>query len=394
MSHTTPLAKLMVRGQKSVDPRNTPMEAFELYSIPAYDKGQPDMVVGSEVGSTKKVIEPGDVLLSRIVPHIRRAWVVPASNGRRQIASGEWIVFRHAKMYPPYLRHLVMSDSFHAQFMNTVAGVGGSLVRARPENVGRIEITLPTLSEQKRIADILDKAESIRHKRQLNVRTVDELIHSTFMRIVGPDAQGYCDWPIREIQDLASCEPGSMRTGPFGSTLKHSEFVDEGVAVLGIDNAVKNQFAWDQRRFITKEKYEELKRYTVHPGDVLITIMATTGRSAVVPEDIPVAINTKHLACITLARTKAEPEFVSNAIHRHPEVLKQLGASGRGAIMTGLNLGIIKKIGIPTPPIEVQRQFTNVLEECRNLQMRLQHASIESDNLFNSLVQSAFKGDL
>ncbi|MEN9840281.1 MAG: hypothetical protein RL376_81 [Verrucomicrobiota bacterium] len=137
---------------KTVDPRNTPDELFELWSIPAFDAGRPELIRGSEIGSQKKVVAPGDVLLSRIVPHIRRGWIVqPNPDGRRQIASTEWIVFSSDEIVPGFLRQLLVSDFFHVSFMQTITGVGGSLSRANPNAVGEIKIPLPPLEVQKEI---------------------------------------------------------------------------------------------------------------------------------------------------------------------------------------------------------------------------------------------------
>jgi len=131
-----PLGDLMASRVPSLDPSKYPKEVFELWSIPAFDTGQPEITEGANIGSSKKCVEPNDVLLSRIVPHIRRAWVVSKSqNEMRQLASSEWIVFRDESFYPDYLRHALTSDSFHSRFMQTVAGVGGSLLRARPDGV-------------------------------------------------------------------------------------------------------------------------------------------------------------------------------------------------------------------------------------------------------------------
>src|SRR5262249_30684070 len=163
------------------------------------------------------------------------------------------------------------------------------------------------------------------------------------------------------------------------------------IAVLGIDNAVQNRFAWGERRFITPEKYDKLRRYTVLPSDVIVTIMGTTGRSAVVPDDIPTAITTKHLATITLDREQAEPEFVSQALFRHPEVLRQIAAANRGAIMSGLNLGLIKALRIPIPPPGRQREFARVTTRIRALALRMEEHP-HDEELFQSLLARAFSG--
>jgi type I restriction enzyme S subunit len=91
------LGEIAVQRGGSVDPKKFPTETFELYSIPAFDKGTPETVLGTEIGSTKKQVQTNDVMVSRIVPHIRRAWVVGPDNGNRQIASGEWIISRSSE---------------------------------------------------------------------------------------------------------------------------------------------------------------------------------------------------------------------------------------------------------------------------------------------------------
>jgi len=146
------LERVMAPKRGSVDPSAFPDEEFDLYSIPAFDQGAPETLLGNKIGSTKQVVQPGDVLLSRIVPHIRRAWIVGPNRNRRIIASGEWIVFRGKEIEPRYLRHVLVGDPFHAEFMRTVSGVGGSLLRARPRYVAKIHVPLPSLSEQRRIA--------------------------------------------------------------------------------------------------------------------------------------------------------------------------------------------------------------------------------------------------
>lgn len=254
-------------------------------------------------------------------------------------------------------------------------------------------VLLPPLSEQRRISEVLDRAEALRAKRREALAQLDELAQSIFLDMFVSGYDGA--WPIKTIEDVARQQKGSIRTGPFGSQLLHEEFAENGpAAVLGIDNAASNSFAWASRRFITQDKYQQLKRYTVYPGDVLITIMGTCGRCAVVPPDTPTAISTKHLCCITLDTDKCVPNFLHACFLQHPIVRNHLNRATKGSIMSGLNMGIIKETPIPLPSLEFQKEFVQRVESAEQMKMRQLAQLTELDALFASLQQRAFRGEL
>ncbi|MGZ3469919.1 MAG: restriction endonuclease subunit S [Isosphaeraceae bacterium] len=216
---------------------------------------------------------------------------------------------------------------------------------------------------------------------------LDDLAQSIFLDMFGNLSSRF---ETVSVGDLAT----NIRTGPFGSDLLHSEFVDDGIAVLGIDNAVNNEFTWSQRRFITNEKYQELARYRVHAGDLLITIMGTCGRCAIVPEDIPVAINTKHLCCITLDKSRCMPEFLHAYFLMHPTARRYLERTAKGAIMSGLNTTIVKSLPVQLPPFADQARFAKASLQLREQKSRFSGQAQELDKLFKSLQQRVFGNEL
>ena len=263
-----------------------------------------------------------------------------------------------------------------------------------------IEIAYPPLAEQQRIVAILDEAfegiATAKANAEKNLQSAHELIGSGYQAI--SESLDRSHWSISSVAAITAPRKGSMRTGPFGSQLLHSEFVEDGVAVLGIDNAVSNEFRWDRRRYITDEKYSDLSRYRVFPGDVLITIMGTCGRCAVVPEDIPLAINTKHLCCITLDLTKCLSEYLHAYFLNDSTAREYLSAQAKGAIMAGLNMGIISELPVRLPSLDQQRRiissFSKLQVECERL-IELQVRKLTAlDELKKSLLHQAFSGRL
>ncbi|MBI2204257.1 MAG: restriction endonuclease subunit S [Candidatus Rokubacteria bacterium] len=272
--------------------------------------------------------------------------------------------------------------------LNRAAAVPG----LNRDDAYRQRLLLPPLPEQRRIAEVLDRAEALRAKRRAALARLDTLTQAIFLGMFGDlAARG---WSMGTIADIAAPGDGSIRTGPFGSQLLHSEFTDSGIAVLGIDNVVANEFRWEERRFISETKYRHLRRYTVRPGDVLITIMGTCGRCAVVPNDVPTAINTKHLCCITTDQTKCLPTFLHAYFLRHPLAEKYLRTAAKGAIMAGLNMGIIEAMPIPLPPIDLQCDFASRVATIGRVKAGYRASLAELDTLFASLQHRAFRGEL
>lgn len=335
----------------------------------------------------RQIVKAGDILVSTVRPNLNGVAAVPVELDGATASTGYTVLRpRLDRIDSSYLFHWVKHPEFVEEMVRLATGasypaVSDKIVRAAM-------IPLPSLPEQRRIAAILDKTDSLRAKRREAIAKLDQLLQSVFLEMFGGSTTA-----TTSVAELAPAA-GAIRTGPFGSQLLHSEFVDQGIAVLGIDNAVSNTFAWAKPRFITEEKYAQLARYRVNPGDVLITIMGTCGRCAVVPDGVPTAINTKHLCCITLDVTRCEPEFLHSYFLMHPVARSYLESRAKGAIMAGLNMGIIKELPVALSSIEEQRRFVAIKKSLERQRAQAVSQENRSDELFAALQQNAFAGTL
>ena len=147
------------RSKRSVtfDPTVAPEGDYELWSIPSHATGAPEILAASDIGSNKRHVAPGDVLISRINPRLNRTWVVGKKRDHVQIASVEWIVFPQSEALNSRFFAVLLSDARIRDFLAANAsGVGGSLTRARPELFDRMQVPVPPLNEQRRIVDRIE----------------------------------------------------------------------------------------------------------------------------------------------------------------------------------------------------------------------------------------------
>ena len=335
-----PLGRFAARKVASLDPRKFPHEVFELWSIPAFDSGAPEICEGGVIGSQKKCVEPGDVLLSRIIPHIRRAWVVKTPDSpRRQIASTEWMVFRTDEIIPGYLRHVLVSDPFHVQFMQTVSGVGGSLSRARPDAVKEIEIPLPPLQVQQEIV-----AEIEGYQRVIDgARAVVESYRPQI--VVDPE------WPMVALGEITLGKPqyGSVaRKVPYDGKVRYvriTDLTDSGE--LKADDPVSPSVIQPDR--------------FLDPGDLLIARSGSVGRTYL-HKKIPGTYQyAGYLIRFRIDPNKALSEYVFYVSKSDPW-REQILSNSKTGTLTNINAKQYASFRFPLPPLKVQQAIVAEIE--------------------------------
>jgi type I restriction enzyme S subunit len=375
------LGELMPQeGRSSVNPADYPGEVFELLSIPAYDRGSAEIALGSEIGSTKQAVHPGDVLLSKIVPHIRRAWVVEPSAGSRQIASSEWIVFRSKEADARYLRHFLVSDGFHRQFMQTVSGVGGSLLRARPKYVAKIKIPLPPLEEQRRIAAILDKAGNLRQHAYGQLCHAKDLLASLFIKTIGEPLQNPHDWSTLPLAEAV--QAGTDVT--YGIVQAGEEFPG-GIPYIRTGDIVDGEIDVSALRHTDPAIASRFVRSTVRTGEIIMSIRATVGTTAVVPPCLDGAN-------LTQGTARVAPGKNVNGVYllqylRMPSTQAWIQRQVKGATFREITLARLRELPVLIPPMAIQDKFADkamlansAIDSSKVLLSRIENLSLSLGN--------------
>ena len=254
-----------------------------------------------------------------------------------------------------------------------------------------LEISLPPRSEQRRIVEILDQANRLRSLRAAGDAKAERLCRVLFMRMFGNPATF---WRIGRLGDLLRRRQGALQSGPFGTDLHTSDFVPSGkILAVGIDNVLDGEFVLGRNRRITLEKYQELTKYTLDPGDVLITIMGTVGRTCVFPGTPSPAICTKHVYRMQLDES-VHPEYLSATLRFSEAARAQIGAGITGQTVSGIKSKDLRRLQLSIPPAELQAEFAAGKEKIDAIQQRARSARKACEALFSLLAHRAFRAEL
>jgi type I restriction enzyme S subunit len=257
-------------------------------------------------------------------------------------------------------------------------------------SLSKIKIPLPPLATQKHIADILDAADALRRKTQQIVDSYDELAQSLFLEMFGDPVRNEKGWDYKKIKDLSI----KFTDGPFGSNLKSEHYSENGILVIRLQNIGNNIFI-EENVFIGENHYNKvLKKYTCYPNDVVIATMGTPNiRACIIPNKIKISVNKADCVLFRANTELTNPYFISH-IFNLKGFLHLASSYIHGQTRSRISSGQIAKIKIPTPPLALQNQFAEKITLIEQQKELAKQSLAESENLFNALLQKAFKGEL
>lgn len=284
-----------------------------------------------------------------------------------------------------------------AYFQDTIQNVGSRAAQAgfNKSELEDIMIYLPSICEQEKITNILDKAQNLINKRKEQIRACDELIKSQFIEMFGDPITNPKGWEVKKLKDL-STKILSGNTPKGGSNV----YVEDGIMFFRSQNVWKNRLELDDIAYIDQKTHESMSKSSLKHRDILMTKTgrintenSSLGRAAMyLGEDDKANIN-GHVYLIRLQDNMVN-EFVLFILttNEYREYIRSVCVGGIDKRQ--LNKEHIEDFPIIYPPIELQQQFANFVQQVDKLKFEMEQSLHELENNFNALMQKAFSGQL
>ncbi len=204
-------------------------------------------------------------------------------------------------------------------------------------------------------------------------------------------------WFWTSLESLAAIEPYSMTSGPFGSALGTKDYRSNGVPVIRAQNIQEGRFQSDNFVFISSEKAEELNRSKAKPGDLVVVAVGSSGRAALVPDTLKLAVLSQNCNKISIDREIMLPEFLCMYLQVQSAKI-QLQEKTTDTVRQFLSLTNLKKTLIPVPPkdeqIEIIGRISNLFAFIDKVNMGSVISTELIERLSSSLLTKAFTDGL
>lgn len=345
------------------------------------------------IETTKKRIKPEGLKKTRMVSEGDFLLTNSMSFGHPYILKTSgcihdgWLVLspKDGKVFPDFFYYLLGSDTLYREFSKRAAGA--VVKNLNTSLVKKVQIPLPPISEQKRIAGILDAADALRVKRRDAIATLDALLQSTFLEMFGDPLANPYKWEILPFENC--CE--KIFKGAF--SLKASSYRKEGIPFVRIADIQNRTIDLSNAVFIDEETHQQYKRSELGPGDIVFSKVGTIDRIAAIPLTISKCNCSQNNVGARLRHELFQVEFILSLLTSSP-ILNKIRSGSKKAVQDKLVLSELRKLPIILPPVKKQNHFVAVAQSIDQQKHQQKLHLTELDTLFASLQSRAFKGEL
>jgi type I restriction enzyme S subunit len=323
---------------------------------------------------------PKHVLYGKLRPYLNKV-VLPSFDG---VCTTEIlpILPNEEKLDRTFLWAVLLSPTFVNWATSQISGA--NLPRLDPKLLVEYEIPLPPLTEQKRIASLLARADRLRQLRRTAHDLGDALLQSVFLEMFGDPVTNSKKLNVEKLEGFTSLV--SSGSTPLGGS---NVYTASGIRFIRSQNVLMNKFDFSDIAFISEEIYASMRRTVVKPNDVLLNITgASIGRVACYQDDILANVN-QHVCIIRCKPEKLNPIYLSYFLSM-PSFQEKFITNQSGATRQALNFEQIKDFNIPVPPLSLQEEFAGVVARVESLRGRMGESTRQVEGLFESLLAEAF----
>ena len=332
----------------------------------------------------RQLVAKGDVLVSTVRPNLNGVAKVPEELDGATASTGFCILrARSTVLDRSYLFHWVKSPAFIGEMVRKATGASYPAVSHRI--IFESRLPLPPLEEQRRIADVLDRAEALRAKRRVALAQVDSLTQSIFLDLFGD--------PLANNSNHKHVKFGSVArriTYGFTSPMKH---LDDGIPIITAKNVQDGFIDFESVHYANQSEFDALTaKSKPESGDVLITKDGTIGRCAMVETSTPFCIN-QSVALVQPVLDQVRPSYMVAYLSTNgvQNVMKNMG---KGNALAHLQITELAEVTMPLPPISLQDDFARCCAGVTKLKVTHQRSLAGLDRLFSVLQHRAFRGEL
>jgi type I restriction enzyme S subunit len=277
---------------------------------------------------------------------------------------------------------VLLGNTFHQEFMRTVAGVGGSLLRARPSQVAQIQIPVPPLDEQRRIAAILDKADTLRAKRRAAIAKLESLTQSIFLDMFGDPTSNPKGWNTTLMGE-------QLRSLHYGPRFYNEKYTPDGIRTVRITDLQEDGTLRFENMPRMTLPDTDIGKYKAVPGDILFARSgATVGKTAVINESDPPCVPGAYFLVLRFSE-QLDPRYC-RAVLSSPSTRAVVNSRSRQAAQQNFSGPALRELSMPLPPMDLQRRFAALLVTIGNQRTQLLRSGCVLDSLDVSLKHKFF----